>query len=101
MPADARAAEVLPLLRRLRQAEIVTFDTGSSTRLSNHVARTVRLRAGVDVDADLAADEALRAELIVGQRQHGADAELPIQLVERRRAEAQPMSPHTLTRSVT
>ena len=40
------------------------------------------------VHAQLATDQPLGPELIVGQRQDGADAELAIQLVERRRAEA-------------
>ena len=46
-------------------------------------------------DSSLAADEALRSELVVGERQHGANAELPVQLVQRRGAESPAeISPH-------
>ena len=41
-------------------------------------------------DAQLAAHQAFGAELVVGEREDGADAELAIELVERRGAEARP-----------
>ena len=79
----------------------MTFATGLLTRLSNQVTRTVTLRARRDVDAGLAADQALRAELVVGQRHARRRPELAVQLVERRRAEAGADSPQTLTRPST
>ena len=79
----------------------VTFDTGLVTRLSNHVSRTVTLRAGATLMPASPADQALRPELIVGTRRDGADRELAVQLGERRRAEPGIPAPHTLTRSVT
>ena len=48
---------------------MVTFETGFFTRLSNQVVRIVRLRYGLDVHADFAADQPLGSELLVGQRQ--------------------------------
>src|SRR4029453_6835103 len=56
--------------------------------------REVRSRR--DPDTRLAADQPLGAELIVGERQHRAHTELPVQLVERGGAETPPeISPHT------
>ena len=66
----------------------VTFDTGSFTRLSNQMSRGRQVVDRLDVDAELAADQTLGTELLVGQRQQRADAELAVELVERRRAEA-------------
>ena len=64
------------------------FETGSFMRLSNHVVRTVRFVDRRHVDADFTAHQTLGSELVVGQRQDRADAELAVELVERRRTEA-------------
>ena len=78
----------------------VTFATGFSTRLSNQMLRTAQAGGGQQADADLAILQALGPELIVGQRQDRADAELAIQLVQRRaRGSRSPMLPQALTRS--
>ena len=64
------------------------FETGSFIRLSNHVARTVRFVDWRHVDADLTTHQTFGSELIVGERQDRAHAELAVELVERWRAEA-------------
>src|SRR5919204_573843 len=86
---DPRAPEILALLR----------DVGADLRqrdVRHRVADAVVVPGRPDVeipqrrkaDAGLAADEPLGPELIVREREHGADAELPIELIERRRPEA-------------
>ena len=89
MPAILRAPQVLALLG----------DGGPDGR-QRHVRHRVldaiiepgrppgQVAGRLDADAGFPADETLRTELIVGEGQHGADAELPVELVERRRAEA-------------
>ena len=82
------AAAAGPRRSRIRLAGIVTFETGSSTRLSNQVRRAVTLRAGATLTPSFAADQPLGAELVVGTRRDRADRELAIQLGQRRRAES-------------
>ena len=81
--------------RCCRLVPIVTFDTGLLTRLSYQVRPHRDVGRRRDVDAELAADQTLGAELIVRPRDDRPDRELAIQLVERRRAEPQPeVAPH-------
>ena len=62
--------------------------TGFLTRLSNQLLRIDESPRRHQADANLAAVQSLGTELVVRQRQDRADAELAIQLVQRRRAEA-------------
>ena len=81
---DPRTAKVLALLTVGRDRHIrnrIRDAVGEPCRTHRDVAHRI------DVDAQIAADEALRTELVVRQREHRANRELPIQLVERRRAE--------------
>ena len=84
-----RLAQVLTLLRdvrpHLRQRD-VGHRVGHAVVEPGHADRHIARRR--DADARFPADETFGSEIFVGQREHGTDAELPVQLVERRRAKA-------------
>ena len=66
---------------------VVTLDTGFLTRLSNQVRRTQTVVHGATLTPPSPPTRRSGPSSIVGEREDRADAELAVQLVERRRAE--------------
>src|SRR4029077_14073207 len=86
---DARPAEILPLLRDVR-ASLGQRDVRHGVR--HPVIEPGRADGQIahwrKTDAGFAPNQTLGPQLIVGEREYGADPELAIQLVERRRAKS-------------
>ena len=80
---------------------MVTFETGSFTRLSNQVMRAVRFLGRRDVQAEFTAHQALGPELAFGRVVMAPTENWRYSSVSVGARKPELTAPHTVTRSVT